>query len=75
MLDYRKIITVEPGKRGGQACIRNMRITVSDVLAWLASGMSFQEILEDFDELTHEDIIAVLSYAADRENKIFQVAL
>jgi uncharacterized protein (DUF433 family) len=75
MLDYRKIITVEPGKRGGQACIRNMRITVSDVLAWLASGMTIQEILEDFEELTHEDIIAVLSYAADRENKIFQVAL
>ncbi len=75
MLDYRKIITVEPGKRGGKACIRNMRITVNDVLSWLASGMTTNEILEDFDELTQEDMIAVLSYAADRENKIYQIAL
>ena len=75
MLDYRKIITVEPGKRGGKACIRNMRITVNDVLSWLASGMTTNEILEDFDELTQEDMIAVLSYAADRENKMYQIAL
>lgn len=75
MLDYRKIITVEPGKRGGKACIRNMRITVNDVLSWLASEMTTNEILEDFDELTQEDMIAVLSYASDRENKIYQIAL
>ncbi len=75
MIDYRKIITIEPGKRGGKACIRNMRITVNDILAWLASGMTFAEIIEEYDELNYDDIIAVLTYASDRENRIYQVAL
>ena len=75
MIDYKKIITIEPGKRGGKPCIRGMRITVSDILGWLASGMSIQEILTDFDELVEDDIYAALSYAADRENKIYQIAV
>ena len=65
MVDYTKIITIEPGKRGGRPCIRGMRITVGDILAWLAAGMKRQEILDDFPELTDEDIIAALSFAAD----------
>jgi uncharacterized protein (DUF433 family) len=75
MVDYKRIITIEPGKRGGKPCIRGMRITVNDILGWLASGMTIQDILNDFDELTEEDIYAALSYAADRENKIYQVAV
>lgn len=75
MIDYKQIITLEPGKRGGKPCIRGMRITVSDILGWLASGMTVQEILSDFDELVEEDIYAALSYAADRENKFYQVAV
>lgn len=75
MKDYKQIITIEPGKRGGKPCIRGMRITVNDILGWLASGMTVQEILEDFDELVAEDIYAALSFAADRENKIYQVAV
>jgi len=66
-MNYHNIITVEPGKRGGQPCIRGMRITVYDVLSYLASGMSEEEVLSDFPELTHEDILACLSFAADRE--------
>jgi uncharacterized protein (DUF433 family) len=75
MIDYKQIITIEPGKRGGKPCIRGMRITVNDILGWMASGMTIQEILTDFDELTEADIYAALSYAADRENKIYQVAV
>lgn len=75
MIDYKQIITIEPGKRGGKPCIRGMRITVGDILGWLASGMTIQEILSDFDELVEEDIYAALSYAADRENKFYQVAV
>ena len=75
MIDYKQIITIEPGKRGGKPCIRGMRITVGDILGWLASGMSVQDILIDFDELTETDIYATLSYAADRENKIYQIAV
>ncbi|MCY7351633.1 MAG: DUF433 domain-containing protein [Cytophagaceae bacterium] len=67
MIDYRKIITIEPGKRGGKPCIRGMRITVGDILGWLASGMSSEEIIEDFPELTRDDILAALSFAAARE--------
>ena len=67
MNDYRDIITVEPGKRGGRPCIRGMRITVYDVLSYLAAGMTEEEILADFPYLTQEDIHACLSYAADRE--------
>jgi uncharacterized protein (DUF433 family) len=66
-MNYRDIITFEPGKRGGKPCIRGMRITVFDVLEYLASGMSVQEILIDFPYLTENDILACLSYAADRE--------
>ena len=75
MVDYKKIITIEPGKRGGKPCIRGMRITVNDILGWLASGMSIQDILKDYSELTKDDIYAALSYAADRENKIYQIAV
>lgn len=64
---YQEIIGVEPGKRGGKPCIRGMRITVYDVLSYLAAGMSHSEIREDFPELSEEDILACLSYAADRE--------
>ena len=75
MIDYKKIITIEPGKRGGKPCIRGMRITVNDILGWLASGMTMQDILADYDELRENDIYAALSYAADRENKIYQIAV
>ena len=75
MKDYKQIITIEPGKRGGKPCIRGMRITVNDILGWLAAGMTVQDILNDFDELTETDIYAALSYAADRENKIYQIAV
>jgi uncharacterized protein (DUF433 family) len=75
MTDYRNIITIEPGKRGGKPCIRGMRITVNDILGWLASGQTINEIIEDFEELEPTDIYAALSYAADRENKIYQVAV
>ncbi len=75
MVNYTNIITIEPGKRGGKPCIRGMRITVSDILGWLASGMTVEEIINDFDELTREDIYAALSYAADREKKIYQIAV
>jgi len=73
-MDYQSIITIEPGKRGGKPCIRGMRITVGDILGWLAAGMSVPEILEDFPELEEKDIYAALSYAADRENKVFRTA-
>lgn len=64
-IDYTKIITIEPDKRGGKPCIRGLRISVGDVLDWLASGMSEDEIIADFPELTHEDIKAALAIAAD----------
>lgn len=70
MTDYRQFITIEPGKRSGKPCIRGMRITVYDVLSYLASGMTHQEILEDFPELTNDDILACLAYAADAEKKM-----
>jgi uncharacterized protein (DUF433 family) len=63
-------ITLEPGKRGGRPCIRGLRISVYDVLSMLSGGMSEQEVLADFPELTHEDILAVLAYAADREHQV-----
>jgi uncharacterized protein (DUF433 family) len=66
-MDYRKIITVEPGKRGGKPCVRGLRITVGDVLGWIAAGMSWPEILEDYPDLTETDLRACLEYAADRE--------
>ena len=73
-MSYEHLITVEPDKRSGKPCIRGMRITVYDVLEYLASGMSEDEILADFSELTREDIKACLAFAADRERKIFTAA-
>ena len=67
-MSYTNIITIEPGKRGGKPCIRGMRITVYDVLEYLASGMTQQDILADFPYLTREDILACLSWAAQREH-------
>jgi uncharacterized protein (DUF433 family) len=69
-MNYSNIITIEPGKRSGKPCIRGMRITVSDVLEYLASGMTEAEILQDFPELTPDDIHACLAFAADREKKL-----
>jgi uncharacterized protein (DUF433 family) len=69
-MDYRKIITVGPGKRGGKPCIRGLRITVYEVLEYLASGMSQEEVLRDFPYLTAEDLQACLAYAADRERHL-----
>ena len=66
-MDYREIITIEPGKRSGKPCIRGMRITVYDVLEYLASGMTEEEVLADFPYLTKEDIQACFAFAADRE--------
>ena len=66
-MDYRERITIGPGKRGGKPCIRGLRITVYDVLDYLASGMSYDEVLSDFPELEREDILACLAYAAERE--------
>jgi uncharacterized protein (DUF433 family) len=74
MIDYQDYITIEPDKRGGKPCIRGLRITVYDVLDYLASGMSVEEILDDFPDLTREDIEASLAFAADRERKLFTVA-
>lgn len=72
-MNYLNIITIEPGKRSGKPCIRGMRITVSDVLEYLASGMTEKEVLRDFPELTPEDIHACLAFAADREKKLTAV--
>lgn len=69
-MDYTKIITIEPGKRSGKPCIRGLRITVADVLGYLAAGMSEDEILADFRYLTRDDIRACLAFAADRERRI-----
>jgi len=69
-MNYHDIITIEPGKRGGKPCIRGMRITVYDVLEYLASGMSQDEVLREFPYLTGEDIRACLAYAADREKQL-----
>ena len=73
-MNYRDIITIEPGKRGGKACIRGLRMTVYDVLEYLASGMSQQQLLIDFPDLTAQDVQACLAYAADRERMQFTVA-
>lgn len=74
-MDYRHIITIEPGKRSGKPCIRGLRITAYDILEYVASGMSEAEILEDFSELTSEDIKACLAFAVDREKKLFVASL
>jgi uncharacterized protein (DUF433 family) len=73
-MDYRKFITIEPGKRSGKPCVRGLRITVSDVLEYLASGMSVEQILSDFPDLTADDIRACLAFAADRERKLYKLS-
>jgi uncharacterized protein (DUF433 family) len=73
-VDYREIITIEPGKRGGRPCIRGLRIAVADVLGWLAAGMSHADIISDFPELTEDDIRACLAFAADRERRLLTAA-
>ncbi|HEX8549477.1 MAG TPA: DUF433 domain-containing protein [Cytophagaceae bacterium] len=70
MKHYSEIITIDPNRRFGKPSIRGMRITVYDVLGWLASGTTIEGIIEDFPELTHEDVMACLAYAADREHKL-----
>ena len=69
MTDYKFILTLEPGKRSGQPCIRGMRITVYDVLSYLSAGMSLEAIVSDFPELTKEDILACLAFAADKDHR------
>ena len=73
MMNEKHLITIEPGKRGGKPCIRGLRITVYDILEYLASGMSEDEILADFPDLTREDIRACLTFAADRERKLVSI--
>ena len=73
-MNYREIITIAPAKRSGKPCIRGLRITVQDVLEYLAGGMSSDQIIADFPQLTEKDIRACLAYAADRERKIFVAA-
>lgn len=69
MYIYKNIITIEPGKRSGKPCIRGMRITVEDILHWLASDMTFDDILQDFPELNKEDLVAALEFAALRQQR------
>ena len=73
-MSYHQIISIDPGKRGGRPCIRHMRIAVADVLGWLAAGRSHQQIIDDFPELTEDDIRACLAYAADRERRLVTTA-
>ena len=73
-MDYQSCITIEPDKCGGKPCIRGLRITVYDVLDYLASDMTEEEVLEDFPDLTREDLKACLAFAADRERRLFQAA-
>ncbi len=68
-MNYKDVITAEPGKRGGKPCVRGLRITVYEVLDYLASGMTYEEVLGDFPDLTHEDILACLAFAADWERR------
>ena len=72
-MDWKNRITIDPEKRGGKPCIRGLRMTVYDVLEYLASGMSEEDILKDFPDLTHEDIRACLAFAADRERKLVSI--
>ena len=69
MVDYREIITINPNIRFGRPCIKGTRISVYDVLGWLSMGMSHEEIIEDFPELTNQQILVCLQYAADKGNK------
>ena len=70
-MNYQELITIEADKRGGKPCIRGLRITVYDILDYLAGGMSMEEILEDFPDLTRDDILASIAFAADRERRLF----
>ena len=72
-MDYQELINIEPGKRSGQPCVRGLRMTVRDVLEYLAGGMSVEEILADFPDLTADDIRACLAFAADRERRLWVV--
>lgn len=74
-MSYQQIITIESGKRSGKPCIRGLRITVTDVLEYLASGMTVDEILSDFPDLTAEDIQACLAFAADRERRLLNITM
>lgn len=74
MSNYREHISIEPGKRSGKPCIKGTRITVYDVLSYLAAGMSIEEILEDFPSLTRENILACLAYAAEAEKDKIVIA-
>jgi uncharacterized protein (DUF433 family) len=73
-MDYREVITIEPDKRSGKPCIRGLRITVQDILEYLAGGMTPDEVIADFPQLNLDDISACLAYAADRERKLFVAA-
>lgn len=73
-MDYSQIITIEPGKRGGKPCIRGLRMTVTDVLEYLASGMTSDEIVAEFPDITVEDVHACLAFAADRERRLTVVS-
>ncbi len=70
MIDYRSRITIDPDKRGGKPCIRGLRITVYDLLEYLASGMSIEDLLDDVPDLERDDVLAALAFAADRERKL-----
>jgi len=72
-MEYTHLITIEPGKRSGQPCIRGLRMAVRDVLEYLAGGMSIDEILMDFPDLTADDVLACLAFAADRERRLWVV--
>jgi uncharacterized protein (DUF433 family) len=74
-MNYHDIITIKPGKRSGKPCIRGMRITVYDILEYLAGGMTEEEILQDFSQLCSEAIKACLAFAADRDKKLFVTSL
>jgi Uncharacterized conserved protein len=69
-MNYQDIISINPNKRFGKPCVRDTRITVYDVLGWLSSGMSYEEIIADFPELTRQDILACLAFAAEREHSL-----
>ena len=74
-MNYRDYITIEPNKRGGKPCIRGLRITVYEVLEYMASGMTEEEILSDFPDLTNDDLRAALTFAADRERRLMEVPI
>ena len=74
MINYKKYITIESGKRSGKPCIRGIRITVYDILNMLADGMTYDEIIDDFPKVTKEDILVCLAFAAERENNIIRLS-